>query len=124
MKIKTADLQGDALDWAVATLEGYTDWCGKTEKFLPPRKEYGWVDFFDLRYSTDWSQAGPIIERERISLYPTHGVSWFAEGAPDSECDQELAAQRGPTPLIAAMRCFVAFKLGDEVEIPEELANP
>lgn len=27
----------------------------------------------------------------------------------------------GPTPLIAAMRCYVASKLGDEVEIPEEL---
>lgn len=29
----------------------------------------------------------------------------------------------GPTPLIAAMRCFVASKLGDEVEIPEELVK-
>jgi hypothetical protein len=27
----------------------------------------------------------------------------------------------GPTPLIAVMRCYVALKLGDEVEIPEEL---
>lgn len=27
----------------------------------------------------------------------------------------------GPTPLIAAMRCYVASKLGDEVEVPEEL---
>lgn len=26
-----------------------------------------------------------------------------------------------PTPLIAAMHCYVANKLGDEVEIPEEL---
>lgn len=29
--------------------------------------------------------------------------------------------QKGPTPLIAAMRCYVASRLGDEVEIPEEL---
>jgi hypothetical protein len=28
----------------------------------------------------------------------------------------------GPTPLIAAMRCYVAAKLGDTVEIPEDLA--
>jgi hypothetical protein len=27
----------------------------------------------------------------------------------------------GPTPLIAAMRCYVASKLGDEIEIPENL---
>jgi len=30
---------------------------------------------------------------------------------------------KGPTPLIAAMRCYVASKLGDEVEIPQELAQ-
>jgi hypothetical protein len=29
----------------------------------------------------------------------------------------------GHTPLIAAMRCYVASKLGDEVEIPEGLKN-
>ena len=29
--------------------------------------------------------------------------------------------QNGPTPLIAAMRCYVASKLGDEVEVPVEL---
>ena len=42
---------------------------------------------------------------------------------------QELAEQHdsiccatfGPTPLIAAMRCYVSGKLGDEVDIPEEL---
>lgn len=27
----------------------------------------------------------------------------------------------GPTPLIAAMRCYVASNLGEEVEIPEEV---
>ena len=30
---------------------------------------------------------------------------------------------RGPTPLIAAMRCYVASKLGDEIEIPTELTK-
>ena len=29
--------------------------------------------------------------------------------------------QSGDTPLIAAMRCYVASKLGDTVELPEEL---
>ena len=31
--------------------------------------------------------------------------------------------QHGPTPLIAAMRCYVTSKLGDEVEIPKDLLN-
>jgi hypothetical protein len=29
--------------------------------------------------------------------------------------------EEGPTPLIAAMRCYVASKLGDYIDIPEEL---
>jgi len=29
----------------------------------------------------------------------------------------------GPTPLIAATRCYVASKLGDDIEIPEELTK-
>jgi hypothetical protein len=27
----------------------------------------------------------------------------------------------GHTPLIAAMRCYVASKLGEEIDVPEEL---
>jgi hypothetical protein len=30
----------------------------------------------------------------------------------------------GQTPLIAAMRCYVASKLGDEIEIPELEDDP
>jgi hypothetical protein len=30
---------------------------------------------------------------------------------------------RGPTPLIAAMRCYVASKMGDEVDVPDELVK-
>ena len=29
----------------------------------------------------------------------------------------------GTTPLVAAMRCYVASKLGDEVDVPVELIN-
>jgi hypothetical protein len=34
---------------------------------------------------------------------------------------KEPCSAYGPTPLIAAMRCYVASKLGDEVDVPEEL---
>ena len=116
MKLKTSELSGAALDWAVAKCEGYTDWCGDTEKLLPPRKEYGWVDLCDLRYSTDWAQGGPIIGRGGISWHCGNKTSWhaYAYGSPTN--------YNGPTPLIAAMRCYVASRLGDEVEVPEELA--
>lgn len=105
MKIKTADLQGAALDWAVAKCEGITLNEGNTvtndcDVFAP---------------SIDWSLAGPIIERERIDVYGFDGDSWGAE-------DNFRARQYGPTPLIAAMRCYVASKLGDAVDAPEEVA--
>lgn len=112
MKIKTSELQGAALDWAVARCEGAVsddidDFC------LSLEGEYA--------YPTDWAQGGPIIERERIGFWPytldedgNENPGWYAETF-------EGAVADGPTPLIAAMRCYVAIKLGDEVEIPEEL---
>ena len=75
-----------------------------------------------FQYSTSWLQVGPIIERERITLRvnTTPGSRWvaFLDSAAIGHYPHR---QHGPTPLIAAMRCYVASKLGDEVEIPEEL---
>jgi len=113
--MKTSELTGAALDWAVAKCEGFTDYDHDTETMLPPRKEYGRVNLDEYSYSTDWARGGPIIEREGITLRNfIQGDAW------DAELDyEETFLQSGPTPLIAAMRCYVASKLGDEVEIPE-----
>jgi hypothetical protein len=71
-------------------------------------------------YSTDWFQGGPIIEREKISLIYIAGISvWKAiQYQPNADT---YPTQLSPMPLIAAMRCYVASKLGDTVDIPEEL---
>lgn len=69
--------------------------------------------------SVDWDQGGPIIEREKISFYP-EGNMWFAcKDLHVSGPDHDLSFdgdffESGPTPLVAAMRCFVASKLGAE----------
>jgi hypothetical protein len=98
--MKTSELTGAALDWAVAKA------IGDYKPVAVPS------------YSTNWSQGGPIIEREAITVSegsPVLGLEWMA-------CDRgSTHIQHGPTYLIAAMRCYVASKLGDEVEIPEEL---
>jgi hypothetical protein len=112
--MKTSELTGMALDWAVAKCEGeeYRDrleWDGIGQEY-PAHK-----------YSTDWAQGGPIIEREKISVgnqehikgQPNHS-NWYATERKD-------AHGFGQTPLIAAMRCYVASKIGDEVELPKEL---
>jgi hypothetical protein len=66
--------------------------------------------------STDWAQGGPIIEREKIQpAYCRAITEWRAEHYSNP------AIQYGTTPLIAAMRCYVASKMGDEVEIPKEV---
>jgi len=116
VKIKTSELQGVALDWAVAKAEGwgveYLD-DGITKCLL--KKPPG-------RYapSTNWAQGGPIIEWEKIGVEPWGANrSWLAQTY--NEAGRVTQRQYGPTPLIAAMRCYVASKLGDEVEIPNEL---
>ena len=98
--MKTSELRGSALDWAVALCE-----CGDAWRHEDVDPHF---------YSTDWSQGGPIIEREGIDTYQS-GV-WVAE------IDGKHTTE-GPTPLIAAMRCYVASKLGDEVEVPAELED-
>lgn len=115
MKIKTSDLTGAALDWAVNQIE---ECCN---------------DPFTPMFSTDWSQGGPIIEREKIGVWwATHyvdddgveyGNHWYAEmGCTDENADSRYCGVAdGPTPLITAMRCYVASRLGDEVEVPNEL---
>jgi hypothetical protein len=122
--MKTSELTGLALDWAVAQCEGYTDLhkiAGRMPHepqlgIWPPRKEYGVMDLWELSYSTDWSDGGPIIERERINVDPSpDNPEWYAY------FDNGGKWFSGPTPLVAAMRCYVASKLGDEVKIPEEL---
>ena len=128
MKIKTQDLTGAALDWAVAESEGIPAEELHIQKWgprLPPsiyRKyrdgdgnlDVSYTSGPDLLFSRKWEAGGPIIEREGISIYRMTS-DWSAAYNPSG------AAQDGPTPLIAAMRCYVASKLGDEVDVPEKL---
>jgi hypothetical protein len=51
-----------------------------------------------------------------ISVWPWDDVTWKAETA------REAIVFEGTTPLIAAMRCYVAAKLGADVDLPEGLA--
>lgn len=68
-------------------------------------------------YSTSYAHGSPIIEREGLTLDKTPGgwVSYmYREESPDAVSDGF-----GPTHLIAALRCYVAAKLGEEVEVPD-----
>jgi hypothetical protein len=114
MKMKTAELEGRMLDWAVAEAHGYkTLWRGRkrAEVLFPDAPR--WVPC--PCYSTDWSVGGPILEREKIGIgHSLDDETWLALSH-----DPDAPLFYGPTPLVAAMRCFVASKLGDEVDIQE-----
>ena len=99
--MNTSELTDLALDWAVAKA------IGEYKPVAVPR------------YSTDWAYGGPIIEREGISLDQYHDFPNWAASCPLESGFNWF----GPTPLIAVMRCYVASKLGDDVEIPTELGE-
>lgn len=111
MKTKTSELIGQALAWAVTVANGneqlfWSNWEGE---------EYPETDDGPYRPDLNWEQGGPIIEREVESIYKHEALECWAAKSREGDL------RYGPTPLIAAMRCLVASKLGDEVEIPEEL---
>jgi hypothetical protein len=124
--MKTSELQGAALDWAVATCEGvrvvlHDDGITRCIMKLQTCSEH----LYDGRFepTTNWSQGGPIIEREGIAIRKGTPL-YFPTGNENGDYYKPLwlaGKQHGPTPLIAATRCYVASKLGDEVEIPEGL---
>jgi hypothetical protein len=129
--MKTSELTGKALNWAVAKCE---EGEALAEGWHPHFAPYGG----ELRLratpyapSTDWAQGGPIIEREELSIEPQYTAGglecWVAYGHNLRYTEQgnyiqgSDNRQYAPTPLIAAMRCYVASKLGDTIDIPEEL---
>lgn len=150
MKVKVSEASGAVLDWMVAKCEGIDTRNNARVWFLPFEAEsddllqficmaddekhareqcenaypHCTIDSVEHigphNYSSDWAQGGPLIEREKIRLdYDDETESWLADNynAVVAWCGC------GPTPLIAAMRCYVTSKLGDEVEIPPELVS-
>ena len=110
-----SELTGAALDWTVSCIT-YPHW----EHEWRLTNILGTWGTDPFKPSTNWAQGGPIIERERLLIQPEIGKegcgnAWNAVAMRDTEA-------YGPTPLIAAMRCYVASKLGDEVEVPKELS--
>jgi hypothetical protein len=114
--MQVSELNGRALNWAVAqcakvTLEGGVKYMHVYDADLG--------DTVSWDPSTNWNQGGPIIDREKIRLDPRESY-WHAQMWENSEVEAKYA----PTALIAAMRCYVASKYGDSIEIPKELQSP
>jgi Protein of unknown function (DUF2591) len=121
MLIKTSELIGKALNWAVAKCLPNT---GLSSTHYWTSTPDGDDDFLIPERSTDWNHGGPILQqlmldgmlleavdlhyRDRMPAFKTTLTRWND-------------VYRGETPLIATMRCYVASKMGNEVDIPKEL---
>ena len=129
MKIKTSELSGANLDWAVAIAvgthcqeTGSTDLCTGKHWVVSGFRAMRWDDWTPY---TDWGQGGPLIERFSVTLgkrtdRPAGPRQWDAFIDPNF-CHSATYVNFGPSPLIAACRAIVAAKLGDEVDVPEGL---
>lgn len=130
MKVKTAELDGLTLDWAVAVARGKRD----IKIFRPTRPtDRGWIEVrfnpdsrvptgrYDPSVNPEFSW--PIIDACGISLIKQTDTRWVSEyslgcGRPDH------ARAWGPTSLVAAMRCFSLEYHGDEIDVPDSVLRP
>jgi len=115
MKIKTSELSGPALDWAVAEAVNMEE---TREDYRVAKDDRG--RYHDWLPSSRWSQGGPILDRFRPQF-----IQSFSDHVSVQKIDNERKnfVRHGPTLLVAAMRCYVASKLGDEVDVPDELID-
>ena len=131
--MKVAELEGAELDFFVAKAEGYdSDNLSSPEVILRGKwtiqgNNCAYITrqvsndvsvsntyaVCDVKFSpsTNWSQGGPIIERERINI-----VCWATPmGNIQASYSMDFSeGQAGDSMLIAAMRAFVASKFGEE----------
>jgi hypothetical protein len=118
MKVKVSEATPPQLDWAVAKCEGLTEdtlhWCLYEGEIVSIGAD------IPFNPTTNGAQGAPIIEREKIGTVPVFG---FTKWQATKMNDGNLPKGYGATHLIAAMCCYVASKLGDEVEIPEEISK-
>lgn len=130
MKVKTADLTGAALDYAVSMTCEFQYGTPRRSKgmwiFPLSRPDWktlgaatldfgGWWKCNVPAYSTDWGCAGPLIDMHIKAIVNDAGQHWYAH------TNDHVGF--GETALIAAMRAIVASELGEEVEIPEEFTE-
>lgn len=133
MTYKVSELEGALLDAAVAKAEG-----GEPARFNVTRIEdpgprwlyvpIGTPGALAFHPSSDWEHGGPIIEREQIAIarFPFNPIdknAWYAEVGPSGDPVEGLFvggaehAAHAATPLVAAMRAYVASKFGEEIDL-------
>ena len=138
IEVKTAELIGPALDWALLVAEG---WEGDRPKDGQLRRKVANGHYevclvgpdlmaYDLHLgkywrspSRDWRYGGPLIDKYAVKIehFPSETIASKANAR--IAMNRTAYWQSGPTPLVALCRAIVAAKLGDAVSVPEELVQ-
>ena len=114
MQVKTAELEKVALDYALAKAEG-KEFCIANN--LCDEKRI-WLHGGTWAYMhTDPNICIGLIDQHKISLSPN---PWFAKALVVGGESRFITAF-GSTLAEAVARCVVSLKIGDVVEIPDEL---
>ena len=129
MKIKTSDLIGPALDWAVATARGYEIEMWHSYVYLGKPNQQIVGRGISIGERDEFGQVGYEATRPDVFVSILHEANIGVGPSEDGDIfpDKWIAAEAGspyffgPTPEVAVARCYVASKLGDEVEVPDEL---
>ncbi len=148
--IKASELTGAALDWAVASAKGYSKLAltisGESREFQKMHDEgyhnysTDWAQGGPIiereRISVIRLEDDEKTDKDgfwipgRVPVYAAVIGEYFSEdqlrnGYGEAICDTYYIdcglVTKGPTTLIAAMRCYVASKMGYTIEVPEEL---
>lgn len=132
MKVKVIRATPAQLDWMVLTaLCGGPADVADFGSIIPWTKKIRacWKGRL-FKPTTDGDVATQIIEREKIETRwiilevdhdapePKKATKGYWQAA---NLLTDTYGYTGPTMLIAAMRCFVAGRLGDEVDVPESI---
>ena len=105
----------EALGWTGANISGTDWWADRPGVFAP-----GHAYFPIPHYDTDWSAAGPLIEKFDLAVEPTY--PGLRDEEPPWSAWSEVAGYetwaRGSTPLIAV--CNLILLLAAEGKLPKE----
>lgn len=118
--VKTAELDGSALDWAVAQIEKPSNLICLNSFNGGPRTRGNLP-----HYSTCWTHGGPLLDKYDIALNggKVGGERCIYATLRAVDANSPFATSIGPTRLIAACRSVVHYKIGDLVQVPKEFIN-
>ena len=144
VKVKTQSLKDSALDWVVAVSLGLSPilrhdhlrakalannykgdlaWHLEMQLNEPITVSASGVTRTIAAYHKDWALSGPILTEaciSRVIALPGLWVAYWTDGCPDGD-EGKNWMQCDSSELVSGLRCYVSSKLGEEVDVPEEL---